>query len=338
MMRLQSSLIVKIALLVIGVEMIAFGVLGSFYIERFSTAADEQVRSRLQLVRQLIAQNELQINAISRTPLMSNLLGVNYLKGMVIGGNQRVIVSTDAAMLGHSIREVSGFDPRWFADAAPDLQYIPGLGDLTSVMCIRDPQGNPLYYGVLTIDTTGINTQKRAIAIWGWSASLLFILLSSIGIILIVHRFFSRRVESTLQVLKQVEGGAMEMRIPVSSRDEMGELQFGINSMIGNIGTLLTRHRRNEEELSAILDSISEGLIAIDRDARIVRINTNAKQLLGEEHALGKGRKLSDYLPAVSTAEKALCAAALTDGQRLSGIQFELADLDGNLRSIEGWR
>ncbi|HEX9841279.1 MAG TPA: hypothetical protein VGC20_00960, partial [bacterium] len=73
MKRFHSSLITKIALLVVCVEMVAFGVLGWFYIDRFSTAADEQVRSRLQLVQQLIAQDELQINAFSRAALMGDL-------------------------------------------------------------------------------------------------------------------------------------------------------------------------------------------------------------------------------------------------------------------------
>lgn len=41
MKRFHSSLITRIALLVVCVEMVAFGVLGWFYIDRFSTAADQ---------------------------------------------------------------------------------------------------------------------------------------------------------------------------------------------------------------------------------------------------------------------------------------------------------
>jgi diguanylate cyclase (GGDEF)-like protein/PAS domain S-box-containing protein len=334
MKRFHSSLITKIALLVVCVEMVAFGVLGWFYIDRFSTAADEQVRSRLQLVQQLIAQNELQINAFSRAALMGDLLGAEYKQGMIIGGNGRVIVATDPAQLGRSIGRIDGFDPRLLADSAPELQYLPGADELTCIMRISDAQGRPLYHGVITIDTTAINAERRAIVLWGWAASLAFILLSSVGILLVVHRFFSRRVEQTLEVLKQVEGGALELRIPVSSRDEMGQLQLGINSMIGHIGTLLSRHRRNEEELDAILNAISEGLIAIDREGRIVRINAHAREFLGTAPAT-VGRNLREYLPQLATQQKPACEAALLEGKSSAGLQFELADPAGGARSIE---
>ncbi len=332
MKRFQSSLITKIALLVIGVEMIAFGVLGGYYIDRFSAAADEQIRSRLHLVQELISQNDLPINAVASAALMSNLLGADYLNGMVIGGNGRVIVSTDPANLGRSVQRIADFAPQWTSNTAPDLQYFPGENTLTCVMRISDIDGSPHYHNVITIDTTTINAQKRAIAIWGWTASLAFILLSSVGIILLVQRFISRRVDSTLDLLKQVESGALDRRIPVASQDEMGQLQLGINSMIEKIGTLLTRHRRNEEELGAILNSISEGLIAIDTYARIVRVNANAQKLLGVSTAVTEDHFLMEYLPELATDDNPPWETALFDGNSLEGINFEHTGLDGERR------
>lgn len=331
----RSSLITKIALLVICIEMVAFGVLGWFYVNRFSTAADEQIRSRLQLVGRLIAGNELQINAIAQSGLMGDLLGADYLQGMVIGGNARVIVSTDAAYLGRSVREIPGFDPQWIADTAPDVQFIPGPGTLTYVTRIGSPHGGSVYHAAITIATTAITARKRSIAIWGWSASLAFILLSSVGIILLVHRFISRRVDGTLAVLKRVEGGAMDIRIPVSSPDEMGQLQHGINSMIENLGKLLARHRRNEEELGAILNSISEGLIAIDMHGRIVRFNANAQALVGTGRALAKEHSLAEYLPELASTGRPPWVSVLTDGKPLDNFRFTLPGPDGKQRSIE---
>lgn len=335
MKRSKSSLITRIALLVICIEIIAFGVLGGYYIERFSTAADDQIHSRLQLVRQLLSQNELQITAVGRDALMSNLLGAKYLNGMVIGGNERVIVSTDPTYLGRTVRHIADFNPQWLSGTAPELQYIPGDNNLTCVMRISDQQGNSHYHSIITIDTTEINAQKRAIAAWGWSASLAFILLSSIGIIFLVHRFISRRVDSTLEVLKQVESGAMDRRIPVSSLDEMGQLQVGINSMIEKIGTLVTRHRRNEEELGAILNSISEGLIAIDTHAGIVRANANAQELLGVSTSAIGECDIKEYLPELATQKNPPWQDALIDGKSLQGINFELVGLDGERRLMD---
>ncbi|MGE0081678.1 MAG: EAL domain-containing protein [Thiohalomonadaceae bacterium] len=325
------SLITKIALLVIGVEMVAFGTLGWYYIDRFSSAADQQARSRLHLVGQLIADGELQIDAISRGTLMSELLGAGYVRGMVIGGNGRVIVSSESANLGRAVTEIPGLDPAWFAKDAPEAVYVAGPDTLTSVMRISGEQSRSVYHTLVTIDTREIVAQKREIMIWGWSASVAFILLNSVGIILLAHRFIGRRVDLTLKVLKQVEGGAMDVRIPVSSRDEMGELQLGINSMIENIGSLLASHRSNEEELSAILNSISEGLIAVDLDARIVRANANARQLL-DAPDIAKGQRLDDYMPELAGDDRAPWKATLTDGETLYGIHVERHNPDGGRR------
>jgi diguanylate cyclase (GGDEF)-like protein/PAS domain S-box-containing protein len=331
---LQSSLITKIALLVIGVEMIAFGALGWFYIDRFSSAADKQARSRLQLVGQLIAEEELQIDAISRDTLMSELLGARYIDGMVIGGNERVIVSREAGYLGRMAREVPGFDAAWIAEAAPRLQYIPGPSALTAVMRINGKQNSSVYYTVVTIDTTEIVAEKRSIMVWGWSASIAFILLSSVGIIFLAHRFIGRRVDSTLAVLKEVEGGAMDVRVPVGSRDEMGELQLGINSMIDKLAMLLSRHRRNEEQLGAILNSISEGLIAVDMESKIVRANANAQRLLDSPTPIVSGRNLLEYLPELARDGAPPWQAALVRGEAVDGVQFERLDRKGQSHSM----
>ena len=323
------SLITKISLLVVFVEMVAFGSLGWYYTERFSSAAEQQARSRLRLVGQLIAGEELQVDAISRDTLMSELLGAGYVRGMVVGGNGRVIVASESMNLGRAIKDVPGLEPRWFSDHAPEVQYIPGPDTLTCIMRISGAQSRSVYHTLVTIDTHEIVAQKREIMIWGWSASLAFILLSSVGIVLLAQRFIGRRVDTTLKVLKQAEGGAMDVRIPVGSHDEMGELQLGINSMIEHIGALLTSHRHNEEELGAILDSISEGLIAIDLDARIVRANGNARYLLGAS-TITKGRSLDEYLPELGDDGMPPWHTTLTSGATARGIHVERITSDGS--------
>ena len=145
----KLGLITRIALLVISVEVIAFGALGWFYTDRFSSAAEKQIRSRLHLVGQMIAEDELAISSVSRQSLMGDLVGAPYLHGMVIGGNGHVIVSTDPSYLGRSADNVPGIDARWLADSAPAEQFIIGKDTLTSVAHIQSAAGGPpLYYTV----------------------------------------------------------------------------------------------------------------------------------------------------------------------------------------------
>lgn|GEM_PF-2476151 len=297
----KLGLITRIALLVISVEVIAFGALGWFYTDRFSSAAEKQIRSRLHLVGQMIAEDELAISSVSRQSLMGDLVGAPYLHGMVIGGNGHVIVSTDPSYLGRSADKVPGIDARWLADSAPAEQFIIGKDTLTSVAHIQSAAGGPpLYYTVITISTTELNAQKRSIVMWGQIGSILFILLSSAGIILIAQRLITRRVDTSLAILKSVENGALDARIPVTSKDELGQLQHGINSMTEKVGTLLNQHRRNEEELSTILNSIGDGVIAIGTDGSVLRCNPTAAAILGISTDFIEKSQITELLPELS--------------------------------------
>jgi len=258
----RFGLISRIALLVIGIEIAAFGLLGWFYVHRYSAAADEHIRSRLQLVAQMLATDELAVSAISRKELVSGLVGAPYLSGLVIGGNGRVIVATDAAHLGRSVSEIPGINPAWFEASGAEQFIVAGAGTLTGVSHIRGASGGSRVFDtVITISTAELDAQKRSIVIWGELGSLLFILLSSAGIVLVAQRLIARRVAASLAVLKAVEEGLLEARIAVPIDDEIGQLQHGINSMTEKVGALLHQHRRNEADLqkqSDLLQSVVE--------------------------------------------------------------------------------
>jgi PAS domain S-box-containing protein len=296
---IRFGLISRLALLVVCVEVAAFGALGWFYIDRFSTVAEARVRMRLQAVGHMIANEELAVGTIARQSLLRELVGAPVLDGMAIGGNGRVIVATDTARLGRQAANLPGFDVRWIDGSAPDPLFIPGTDRLTCVMQLRGTaSGSLLYTAIITISTAELAAQQRNIALWGSAGSLLFMLLSSAAIVLIAQRLITRRIDASLVVLKEVEDGAIEARIPVSAEDELGQLQHGINSMTAKLGALLKLHRRNEEEIRAssrLLDSVIENIpnmIFLKRaaDLRFVLFNRAGEQLLGigRQDLLGK--------------------------------------------------
>lgn len=302
----RLGLISRIALLVVCVEVAAFSVLGWFYIDRFSSAIDERTYLHMHLVGRMIANDELAISSISNQSIVSDLVGAPYLNGMVIGGNGRIIVSTNPSYLGRLAGSAPGFNARWISDSAPDEEFITGKNTLTAVMHIHGALGgSPMYTTVITISTEELNAKKRSIALWGQLGSLLFILLSSAGIVLIAQRLITRRVNISLKVLKEVEDGALDVRIPISFDDELGQLQRGINSMTAKVGSLLNQHRRNEEEIRAksrLLDSIIENIpnmIFLKRasDLRFVLFNKAGEQLLGLDRQDVLGKNDHDFFP-----------------------------------------
>lgn len=283
MSMIRFGLIARIALLVVFVEIAAFGVLGSFYIYQFSSAADENIRSRLQLLGRMVASGDLAISAISREAFIAEQVSAPYLSGMVIGGNGRIIVSTNPVYLGRLVSSIPDFDKLWMADSASDEGFIAGNNTLTAVRHIRGAQGaESMYSTVITISTSELNARKRSIVLWGVFGSLLFILLSTALIVLIAQRLITRRVNTSLAVLKKAEDGDIDARIPVFSNDELGRLQIGINSMTEKVGALLNQHRLSEvamrkqkDLLASIIEHAPIRVFWKDCDLRYVGGNTH---------------------------------------------------------------
>jgi diguanylate cyclase (GGDEF)-like protein/PAS domain S-box-containing protein len=289
---MRFGLIFRLALLVVGIELAAFGTLGWLYVYKFSAAANEELHTRLSQTGKLLATEELAVSVIARENLISDLVGAPYLRGMVIGGSGRVIATTIPADLGRPAAEIPGIDPRWFLDSAPDEQFIEGPGTLTWVAHIHaDAKQAPLYFAVLTLSLDRLNAFKKSITLLGLLGSTLFILLSSAGIVLVSQRMITRRVKASLAVLKEVGNGALQQRIPITAHDELGELQQGINSMTAKLGALLQEQRRHavdlkrqKDLLQSVLEHAPVRVFWKDRELRYLGCNSLFAQDAGLAH------------------------------------------------------
>ncbi|RCX10134.1 putative bifunctional diguanylate cyclase/phosphodiesterase [Extensimonas vulgaris] len=305
MKKFHLGLIGRIALVVIAIEVLAFGALGWFYIDRFSRAIAERTYARLHQIGHMIAAEDLPIGMVARPPIMSDLVGLPYLEGMVIGGNGRVIVASNPAQLGRLAAQVSGWDAAWLAPGAPEDRFVARGEALTFVLRPRSAADvAPTYTTVLTVSTAPLVATQRAIAWGGFAGSLLFIVLTSVAIVLFARRLITRRVDQSLRVLKRVEQGELDARIPVTGHDELGLLQRGVNAMTEQLARLLAQQQRHVEALRAqkeLLASVIENapirVFWKDRDSRIMGCNTQFARDAGAQRPEQLIGKTDEELP-----------------------------------------
>lgn len=121
----------------------------------------------------------------------------------------------------------------------------------------------------------------------------------------------SKRITQTLYCTAQVESGNLEARIaPIKSKDEIGLLQTGINSMIENIQLRTQQQleaqneiKQNEQRLSAILHAVQAGILIIDcKTFTITDANPAAAKILSYRLDELKGKKCSDTICSHDTA------------------------------------
>lgn len=282
MKKIRLGLIGRIALVVVAIEVLAFGALGWFYIDRFSHSIAERTYARLRQVGHMIAAEELSISSVARASMMAELVGLPYLEGMVVGGSGRVIVASNPAQLGRLAVRLPDFDAAWLAPDAPAQRFVAHGDRLSFVLRPRSAaDAAPAYTTVLTVSTAPLAATQRAVAWGGLAGSLLFIVLTSVAIVLFAQRLITRRVALSLRVLERVEQGELEARIPITTEDELGLLQRGVNAMTDQLARLLAQQQRHVEALRAqkdLLASVIENapvrVFWKDRDSRLLGCNS----------------------------------------------------------------
>ena len=145
------------------------------------------------------------------------------------------------------------------------------------------------------INATERQARERALLIAG--------LLGLVGLAVLIIGFvtahaiaqrFGAPIEALAQAADNIGQGNFEVTLPISSAVEMNQLtkRFGIMAealrehQATNIDELLAGQQR----LQAVLDSIDDGLLMIDRDGRLEHLNPVAQRQLGwDSDRLGQG-------------------------------------------------
>lgn len=145
----------------------------------------------------------------------------------------------------------------------------------------------------------GINAYVQLAITVGVSALILSI---ALGL------FFSRRLIRPIKALslgaKRMEEGKFDQEINVKTQDELQELAETFNNMARGIKKLISELKTNnvrlkfeQIKLNNIISSVSNGVIAVSSDGKIVSINPPAATLIGKDPKSLEGTLMSEQFP-----------------------------------------
>ncbi len=146
---------------------------------------------------------------------------------------------------------------------------------------------------------SSINSYIQLAAILGISMIILTI---CVGV------FFSRQLIRPIKTLslgaKRMARGEFDQEIAVKTKDEMQELADTFNSMAMSINKLINDLRSNnlqlkleQIKLNNIINSVSDGVIAVDADGRIISVNPPAALLINDNPSTLAGKLMTDVYP-----------------------------------------
>lgn len=107
---------------------------------------------------------------------------------------------------------------------------------------------------------------------------------AGLGVILAVSIFLSVRITRPILKLKEaaagIANGNFSSRIELRTSDEVAELAGAFNRMSGEIENRIDAIHKETSKLNSILDSMGEGVVALDESDRIVAVNARAEALM----------------------------------------------------------
>ncbi len=137
-----------------------------------------------------------------------------------------------------------------------------------------------------------------------------FLIAGSIAVC--VAYVFSRRITQPLTALNRTAARMAEgyygERVGIRQNDEIGQLGITLNLLSGRLSTVISNLNEEKSKLEKVLSSIGEGIIAVDREGRVVHHNGAALSLLAlpprSEESQSIRQKLTEMLKSASDGDE----------------------------------
>ncbi len=115
---------------------------------------------------------------------------------------------------------------------------------------------------------------------------------------ILVGLFVTRRVTSSLVsmtgVAEAIAGGMYSKRVETRSKDEIGKLSSAFNKMATELEQRIATITEDRGKLLAVLSGMVEGVVAVDRDLRVLHLNASAARVLDVDNGGSIGKPIGE--------------------------------------------
>ncbi len=152
-------------------------------------------------------------------------------------------------------------------------------------LAVPAPDANPVPASIIAL-----------LSVWGLGVGLLAVVAVSL-----VGRYFSRgprTVRAVLLGLRELRQGDYSYRIPppTGSGNSSGQLSEAFNRMADTVKETVDRLASERDTLSAVLDTMADGVIVVEPAGYITLLNPAARDLLGIREGTEPGSRLAELV------------------------------------------
>ncbi len=126
---------------------------------------------------------------------------------------------------------------------------------------------------------------------------------------LFVTRWVTAPLRSITNAAESIAAGHYSGRVPAKSRDEIGKLSSTFNRMASELEERIAAIMADRGKLLTVLSGMVEGVVAVDRDSRILHLNASAERILDVDASTSIGKpiwEITRFLGVNETIEQAM--------------------------------
>ncbi len=221
------------------------------------------------------------------------------------GGTRFTVVLASGRVIGDSVEEPAAMDDH---AGRPELRaaFAGGVGD--SVRYSHTVQADMMYVAVpvpaggraaaaaraarpLARLRESLRLVQNAVLVTGGAVALL----AALGC-LVAARRLARPVEDLRRGAERLACGDLSHRLREPAITELAELARCMNRMAEDLAGRMESLTRQRNEIEAVLSSMAEGVVAVDRKERVIMANRSAAALLELPAAEVQGRPIQELV------------------------------------------
>ena len=219
--------------------------------------------------------------------------------GQSVGSRMRLtIIALSGKVLGDSMEDPASMEnhsnrPEVIEALSKGLgrsiRPSPTLGQNMMYVAVPVKQGDQAIAVVrFAVPITAVEQTLRATyAHIAWVGGAVALGAAALGLLM------SRRITSPIVQMKRTAqlfaAGQLNSRIAAGGAPELAGLAKALNEMAAQLQDRIVAITRQRNESQAVLSSLSEGVLAVDSEGRIVSLNKAASQLLNIDPAFAQG-------------------------------------------------
>jgi two-component system, OmpR family, phosphate regulon sensor histidine kinase PhoR len=298
---LPSGLAIRLTFILLAMTAIGMAVMGLYVTRALETPLMEYLTASM--VRDARLIHDAILPYVSQGTPVGAVQELAHKYGTMLGSEARVtVIAVDGTVLGDSqqdLREVrrmpnQGDWPEVRAALAGGIgQHLRrGAPYQREMLHVAIPLTDARQIkGVLSIALPLTALSKAATSVHqtvALGALLAFAVVLAVGLFL--SRRVTRPVTEMQSIARRMAEGDFAQRVPISGTDEIAELGRTLNLMAERLSEKIQDLEGERAKVAAILDSMVEGVIAIDQRGRIVLMNHAARWIfdLGREPVEGR--------------------------------------------------